>query len=90
MGTRGSTPREDAAAVPEEERGTNHFRIIWPEFKKMGWTSNTPAYSRNRDATEVHSAGGNTSDTVGIDFVHGEQAVVDNAMTSKVCASSQL
>ncbi|ETM99156.1 hypothetical protein PPTG_19009 [Phytophthora nicotianae INRA-310] len=79
VGTRGSAPHEDVAALPEAERGTKHFRVIWPEFKKLGWTSKPPPSRWIETRWKYILPGGNANGTVGIDYVLGEQAVVDHA-----------
>ncbi|KAF4148638.1 hypothetical protein GN958_ATG02118 [Phytophthora infestans] len=81
--TRSSAPREDAAAVPEEERGTNHFRLIWSEFKKLGWMSKAPLSRGIETRWKYILPGGSANDTVGLDYVLREQAVVDYALKSK-------
>ncbi|ETP28548.1 hypothetical protein F442_22172 [Phytophthora nicotianae P10297] len=83
VGTRGSAPHEDVAALPEAERGTKHFRVIWPEFKKLGWTSKPPPSRWIETRWKYILPGGNANGTVGIDYVLGEQAVVDHATESK-------
>eukprot|EP00644_Phytophthora_capsici_P004934 jgi/Phyca11/96080/e_gw1.1.573.1 len=83
VGTRGSAPHKDVAGLPEE-RGSNHFRLIWPEFKKLGWTSKPPPSRGIETRWKYILPGGNASGTVGIDYVLGEQAVVDHAMKCKV------
>ncbi|ETO59064.1 hypothetical protein F444_22558 [Phytophthora nicotianae P1976] len=83
VGTRGSAPREDVAALAEAERGTKHFRVIWPEFKKLGWTSKPPPSRGIETRWKYILPGGNANGTVGIDYVLGEQAVVDHATESK-------
>lgn len=80
VGTRGTALREDAAAVPEEERGTNHIRLIWPEFKKLGWTPKAPPSRRIETRWKYIVPGGSANDTDGLDYVLGDQAVVDYAL----------
>ncbi|ETI38981.1 hypothetical protein F443_15376 [Phytophthora nicotianae P1569] len=79
VGTRSSAPREDAAALPESERGMKHFRLIWPEFKKRGWTSKPPPSRGIETRWKYILRDGNANGTIGIDYVPGEQAVVDHA-----------
>ncbi|ETP28329.1 hypothetical protein F442_22380 [Phytophthora nicotianae P10297] len=79
VGTRSCAPREDAAALPESERGMKHFRLIWPEFKKRGWTSKPPPSRGIETRWKYILRGGNANGTIGIDYVLGEQAVVDHA-----------
>ncbi|ETO67731.1 hypothetical protein F444_15377 [Phytophthora nicotianae P1976] len=83
VGTRSSAPREDAATLPESERGMTHFRLIWPEFKKRGWTSKPPPSRGIETQWKYILRGGNANGTIGIDYVLGEQAVVDHATNSK-------
>ncbi|ETP08899.1 hypothetical protein F441_15200 [Phytophthora nicotianae CJ01A1] len=79
VGKRSCAPREDAATLPESERGTKHFRLIWPEFKKRGWTSKPPPSRGIETRWKYILRGGNANGTIGIDYVLGEQAVVDHA-----------
>ncbi|ETN19049.1 hypothetical protein PPTG_04466 [Phytophthora nicotianae INRA-310] len=90
VGTRSSAPREDAAALPESERGMKHFRLIWPEFKKRGWTSKPPPSRGIETRWKYILRDGNANGTIGIDYVLGEQAVVDHATNSKWFGSKLL
>ncbi|KAF4136714.1 hypothetical protein GN958_ATG14096 [Phytophthora infestans] len=81
VGARGSAPREDAAAVLEEERGTNHFRLIWPEFRKLGWTSKAPPSHVIETRWKYILPGGYGTD--GLDYILGDEAVVNYALKSK-------
>ncbi|ETI55346.1 hypothetical protein F443_01964 [Phytophthora nicotianae P1569] len=83
VGTHSSAPREDAAVLLESKRGTKHFRLIWPQFKKRGWTSKPPPSRGVETRWNYILPGGNANGTIGIDYVLGEQAVVDHATNRK-------
>ncbi|ETM99067.1 hypothetical protein PPTG_19052 [Phytophthora nicotianae INRA-310] len=83
VGTRSSAPREDAAVLLESKRGTKHFRLIWPQVKKRGWTSKPPPSRGVETRWNYILPGGNANGTIGIDYVLGEQAVVDHATNRK-------
>ncbi|KAL3664861.1 hypothetical protein V7S43_010039 [Phytophthora oleae] len=79
VGTRGTAPRGDAAAVPDAERNSQNFKLIWTQYKKLGWTSKAP--SRGIETRWKYILpGANANGTVGIDYLLGEQAVVNYAV----------
>ncbi|KAE8999009.1 hypothetical protein PR002_g18585 [Phytophthora rubi] len=86
VGTRGTTPHEENPAAPDEERGTINFKAVWSGFKAAGSTSKPPPRGIGT-LWKYILPGRDANGAEGVDYLLGEQAVVNNAVQQRASAA---
>ncbi|EGZ29646.1 hypothetical protein PHYSODRAFT_405105, partial [Phytophthora sojae] len=78
----GHAPNEEKPAAPDEEWGTVNFKAVWSGFKAAGWTSKPPPRGIGT-LWKYILPGRDANGAEGVDYLLGEQAVVNHAVQRK-------